>query len=104
MATLPAKIPKHNASPFGNQACDIQYHLLDKNAGKIVNGTEKPPAKAHDQPPLNDFESRSLSTLATFTWTLSLNLAELQNIDNPEEAWKKLQVHFHPDNSSFQKY
>lgn len=31
MATLQAKITKHNASNIGNWASDIQYHLLDKN-------------------------------------------------------------------------
>lgn len=98
MTNIQVSITKLNFLNYWNWAADVKYLLLDKNPWGIVTGTEKAP-DPNDVAANKDYQSRICAALSVIYLNVEPGFRRIiENINDPQAAWKKLQTHFQPDN------
>lgn len=105
MATAQYSIEKLNAQNYVNWAADVKHLLLEKNAWDIVDDREKLPVikdgSGVTQKDVADFHARSRSARAIIYLNIEPEYRKIiENEENVVETWKKLKLHFQPDNRS----
>ena len=112
MATNVNVIPtirKLDGNNYVTWVIDMKFILIDRNAWKIVEGTEKPPeikpteigtGSAADLK-YNDFQKRAGSALSLIYMNITDDYKSLiEDANDPVEAWKLLSDHFQPESKS----
>lgn len=91
------QIEKLNRLNYGTWAEDVKVLLMDKNAWRIVNGSETRPADT-EVVKLKDFQLRSDRAYSTIYLSIDREYRTLiSGTEDPAKAWEKLSTHFRPD-------